>query len=99
MTTREEKGTSGGTGLLRRRARPPEITTPPAGTVLPPHVRTGAPDIPVTTVTPALPPGWEPVGSQGGAQAPARTGAQEQAQEQAQEEARTGAQAEAGAQE
>ncbi|GAA3495664.1 hypothetical protein GCM10019016_027640 [Streptomyces prasinosporus] len=48
-----------GTGLLRRDRRPPEITTPPAGTVLPDHVRTGAPDIPVTSVTPALPPGWE----------------------------------------
>ncbi|MFC8140688.1 sensor histidine kinase [Streptomyces paradoxus] len=51
------------TGLLgrrRRRAeRTPEITTPPAGTVLPAHVRTGAPDVPVTSVTPALPPGWE----------------------------------------
>ncbi|WP_308011724.1 sensor histidine kinase [Streptomyces plumbidurans] len=51
------------TGLLRRRPKAPEITTPPAGTVLPPHVRTGAPDIPVTSVTPALPPGWEPVGA------------------------------------
>ncbi|MDN0195453.1 histidine kinase [Streptomyces sp. S.PNR 29] len=49
------------TGLLRRRPKTPEITTPPAGTVLPAHVRTGAPDIPVTSVTPALPPGWEPV--------------------------------------
>ncbi|GHD10921.1 hypothetical protein GCM10010313_33480 [Streptomyces violarus] len=48
-------------GLLRRRPKTPEITTPPAGTVLPSHVRTGAPDIPVTSVTPALPPGWEPV--------------------------------------
>lgn len=48
------------TGLLRRRPKTPEITTPPAGTVLPPHVRTGAPDIPVTSATPALPPGWEP---------------------------------------
>ncbi|MFH8660045.1 sensor histidine kinase [Streptomyces afghaniensis] len=47
------------TGRLRRRPRTPEITTPPAGTVLPAHVRTGAPDIPVTSVTPALPPGWE----------------------------------------
>ena len=50
------------TGLLGRRRRRaeqnPEITTPPAGTVLPPHVRTGAPDVPVTSVTPALPPGW-----------------------------------------
>ncbi|WP_375136655.1 histidine kinase [Streptomyces sp. A244] len=54
------------TGLLgrrRRRAqRTPEITTPPAGTVLPAHVRTGAPDVPVTSVTPALPPGWEAAG-------------------------------------
>ncbi|MGW0474006.1 histidine kinase [Streptomyces coeruleorubidus] len=51
-------------GLLRRRraANPPEITTPPAGTVLPVHARTGAPDVPVTSVTPALPPGWEAVG-------------------------------------
>ncbi|MGA5359109.1 histidine kinase [Streptomyces purpurascens] len=48
-------------GLLRRRPKTPEITTPPAGTVLPSHVRTGAPDIPVTSVTPALPPGWERV--------------------------------------
>ncbi|MFI6376353.1 sensor histidine kinase [Streptomyces sp. NPDC050546] len=48
-------------GLLRRRPKTPEITTPPAGTVLPSHVRTGAPDIPVTSATPALPPGWEPV--------------------------------------
>ncbi|AWW37837.1 sensor histidine kinase [Streptomyces cadmiisoli] len=47
-----------GVGLLRRRPKPPEITTPPAGTVLPAHVRTGAPDIPVTSATPALPPGW-----------------------------------------
>ncbi|MFF8936947.1 histidine kinase [Streptomyces paradoxus] len=47
-------------GRRRRRAeRTPEITTPPAGTVLPAHVRTGAPDVPVTSVTPALPPGWE----------------------------------------
>ncbi|MFJ4277818.1 histidine kinase [Streptomyces massasporeus] len=54
------------TGLLGRRRRRaeqnPEITTPPAGTVLPPHVRTGAPDVPVTSVTPALPPGWEAAG-------------------------------------
>ncbi|MFD4606513.1 histidine kinase [Streptomyces sp. NPDC058440] len=56
MATTEER-----TGLLRRRPRIPEITTPPAGTVLPAHVRTGAPDIPVTSVTPELPPGWEPV--------------------------------------
>ncbi|MFJ6126596.1 sensor histidine kinase [Streptomyces griseoviridis] len=49
-------------GRLRRRGtsgKPTEITTPPAGTVLPAHARTGAPDIPVTSVTPALPPGWE----------------------------------------
>ncbi|WP_237406455.1 sensor histidine kinase [Streptomyces sp. M2CJ-2] len=45
---------------LRRLPRAAEITTPPAGTVLPEHVRTGASDIPVTSVTPALPPGWEP---------------------------------------
>ncbi|GGW88906.1 hypothetical protein GCM10010383_17690 [Streptomyces lomondensis] len=55
-------------GLLGRRRRrvekPPEITTPPAGTVLPAHVRTGAPDVPVTSVTPALPPGWEAVGGE-----------------------------------
>ncbi|MFE7900757.1 sensor histidine kinase [Streptomyces sp. NPDC057424] len=53
------------TGLLgrrRRAGRTPEITTPPAGTVLPVHVRTGAPDVPVTSVTPALPPGWEAAG-------------------------------------
>ncbi|MEV6509215.1 histidine kinase [Streptomyces sp. NPDC051642] len=50
------------TGLLRRRPKPPEITTPPAGTVLPDHVRSGATDIPVTSVTPALPEGWAPVG-------------------------------------
>ncbi|MFF9484435.1 histidine kinase [Streptomyces sp. NPDC014676] len=55
MTTIRER-----TGLFRRAAGPSEITTPPAGTVLPPHARTGAPDIPVTSVTPALPPGWEP---------------------------------------
>ncbi|MFH9010370.1 sensor histidine kinase [Streptomyces sp. NPDC017943] len=56
-------------GLLRRRRRVdrnPEITTPPAGTVLPAHVRTGAPDVPVTSVTPALPPGWEAAGAVGG---------------------------------
>lgn len=57
MTTTRER-----TGLFRRAAGPSEITTPPAGTVLPPHARTGAPDIPVTSVTPALPPGWEPAG-------------------------------------
>ncbi|WP_435282221.1 sensor histidine kinase [Streptomyces koelreuteriae] len=54
-------------GLLRRRPKTPEITTPPAGTVLPTHARTGAPDIPVTSVTPALPPGWEAV--EGGGEA------------------------------
>lgn len=56
------------TGLLGRRRRraeqTPEITTPPAGTVLPAHVRTGAPDVPVTSATPALPPGWEAVGGE-----------------------------------
>ncbi|GAB2724473.1 sensor histidine kinase [Streptomyces bullii] len=55
QTTRER------TGLLRRRPRPPKITMPPAGTVLPDHVRTGAPDVQVTSVTPALPSGWESV--------------------------------------
>ncbi|WP_374386071.1 histidine kinase [Streptomyces sp. D2-8] len=59
------------TGLLGRRRRrraeqTPEITTPPAGTVLPAHVRTGAPDVPVTSVTPALPPGWEAAGGRAG---------------------------------
>ncbi|MFF9406781.1 sensor histidine kinase [Streptomyces anandii] len=68
-TTEERTGHTERTGLLRRRPRVPEITTPPAGTVLPAHVRTGAPDIPVTSVTPALPPGWEP------ARAPADPGA------------------------
>ncbi|MDT0387157.1 sensor histidine kinase [Streptomyces dubilierae] len=53
---------SGLLGRRRRADRTPEITTPPAGTVLPAHVRTGAPDVPVTSVTPALPPGWEPDG-------------------------------------
>ncbi|MEY7975926.1 two-component sensor histidine kinase, partial [Streptomyces pilosus] len=57
MTTTRER-----TRLLRRPAEPSEITTPPAGTVLPPYARTGAPDIPVTSVTPVLPPGWEPAG-------------------------------------
>lgn len=56
MTTTRER-----TRRLRRPAKPSEITTPPAGTVLPPHTRTGASDIPVTSATPALPPGWEPV--------------------------------------
>ncbi|MFE4048262.1 histidine kinase [Streptomyces sp. YIM B13518] len=55
MTTTGER-----TGLFRRAPRPSEITTPPTGTVLPPHARTGAPDVPVTSATPALPPGWEP---------------------------------------
>jgi signal transduction histidine kinase len=55
MTTTGER-----TRLLRRAPKPSEITTPPAGTVLPDYARTGAPDIPVTSVTPALPPGWEP---------------------------------------
>ncbi|MBK3575215.1 two-component sensor histidine kinase, partial [Streptomyces sp. MBT65] len=50
------------TRLLRRRPGPTEITTPPAGTVLPDHVRSGATDIPVTSVTPALPEGWVPAG-------------------------------------
>ncbi|MGI5457461.1 histidine kinase [Streptomyces sp. CA-249302] len=53
-TTREASG------LLWRRPKTPEITTPPTGTVLPAHARTGAPDVPVTSVTPALPPGWVP---------------------------------------
>ncbi|WP_431985976.1 sensor histidine kinase [Streptomyces griseoflavus] len=59
MTTTRER-----TRLLRRPvpAEPSEITTPPAGTVLPPYARTGAPDIPVTSVTPVLPPGWAPAG-------------------------------------
>ncbi|MEV0487403.1 histidine kinase [Streptomyces sp. NPDC050508] len=60
MATTDER-----TGLLRRRPRPAEITTPPAGTVLPDHVRSGASDIPVTSVTPALPPGWVRAGSTG----------------------------------
>ncbi|MDF3298140.1 sensor histidine kinase [Streptomyces tropicalis] len=68
MTSTKER-----TGLLRRRPRAPEITTPPAGTVLPAHVRTGAPDIPVTSVTPALPPGWEPANAPPGV--PRQTGA------------------------
>ncbi|WP_030929640.1 sensor histidine kinase [Streptomyces sp. NRRL S-646] len=58
-TTEERAGREERTRLLRRRPRTPEITTPPAGTVLPPHARTGAPDIPVTSATPQLPPGWE----------------------------------------
>ncbi|MEU3995189.1 histidine kinase [Streptomyces fungicidicus] len=61
MTTTRDRA-----GLFRRAAGPPEITTPPAGTVLPPHARTGAPDIPVTSATPALPPGWEPAGPEAG---------------------------------
>ncbi|MBT3151567.1 two-component sensor histidine kinase [Streptomyces sp. CHD11] len=56
-TTRERTLTR---RLRRPAAEPSEITTPPAGTVLPPHARTGAPDIPVTSVTPMLPAGWEP---------------------------------------
>ncbi|WP_149547397.1 sensor histidine kinase [Streptomyces marokkonensis] len=60
MTTTRER-----TRLLRRPAKPSEITTPPAGTVLPPYARTGAPDVPVTSVTPALPPGWEPAAADG----------------------------------
>ncbi|MFJ8592753.1 histidine kinase [Streptomyces sp. NPDC093598] len=63
-------------GLLGRRRRrseqTPEITTPPAGTVLPAHVRTGAPDVPVTSVTPALPPGWEVAGALVGGEPTAR---------------------------
>ncbi|QEU87509.1 sensor histidine kinase [Streptomyces viridosporus] len=61
MTTTGER-TGDRAGLLRRRPRTPEITTPPAGTVLPAHVRTGATDIPVTSATPVLPPGWEAAG-------------------------------------
>ncbi|MET7680314.1 histidine kinase [Streptomyces sp. NPDC005423] len=57
MTTTAERK-----GLLRRRPKTTEITGPPVGTVLPDHVRTGAADIPVTSVTPALPPGWAPTG-------------------------------------
>ncbi|CAL9567525.1 hypothetical protein SUDANB176_04771 [Streptomyces sp. enrichment culture] len=68
MTTTGER-----TGLLRRHPGPPEITTPPAGTVLPEYARTGAPDIPVTSVTPALPPGWEPAVGEG-TDGPAREG-------------------------
>ena len=59
-TTEEREGREKRRRLLPRRPRTPEITTPPAGTVLPPHARTGARDIPVTSATPALPPGWEP---------------------------------------
>ncbi|MFJ5301642.1 sensor histidine kinase [Streptomyces sp. NPDC088350] len=62
MATTEERER---TGLLRRRPKPAEITTPPAGTVLPDHVRSGASDIPVTSVTPALPPGWVRAGGTG----------------------------------
>ncbi len=68
MTTTRER-----TRLRRRPAEPSEITTPPAGTVLPPYARTGAPDVPVTSVTPVLPPGWEPVrgpGAAGGTEPP-----------------------------
>ncbi|MFI8229467.1 sensor histidine kinase [Streptomyces sp. NPDC085900] len=53
MATTKERG-----GPPRRRPRTARITTPPTGTVLPDHARTGAPDVPVTSVTPALPPGW-----------------------------------------
>ncbi|MGW5196900.1 sensor histidine kinase [Streptomyces spiralis] len=78
MTTTEAQGTHR-TGLLRRRPRIPEITTPLAGTVLPAHVRTGAPDIPVTSATPALPPalppGWEPAAGAGTVPPPGRTAA------------------------
>ncbi|MFE6284802.1 histidine kinase [Streptomyces sp. NPDC057877] len=58
MPTWQTSDEDPGIGLLRRRprtAKPPEITTPPAGTVLPVQARTGAPDIPVTSATPALP--------------------------------------------
>ncbi|MFF4798397.1 histidine kinase [Streptomyces sp. NPDC001351] len=58
-TTEERAGRGERTRLLRRRPKTPEITTPPAGTVLPPHARTGAHDVPVTSATPQLPPGWE----------------------------------------
>lgn len=79
--TGERAGEQAGerTGLLGRRRRrrravqTPEITTPPAGTVLPAHVRTGAPDVPVTSVTPALPPGWEAVGALAGGEPTLRT--------------------------
>ncbi|MEU3946290.1 histidine kinase [Streptomyces sp. NPDC029526] len=50
MTTTRERA-----ARLRRRPRSAEITTPPAGTVLPDHARTGAPDVPVTTATPRVP--------------------------------------------
>src|SRR5690606_33453144 len=50
MTTTRERA-----ARLRRRPRSAEITTPPAGTVLPDHARTGAPDVPVTSATPRLP--------------------------------------------
>ncbi|MFD8230482.1 sensor histidine kinase [Streptomyces sp. NPDC059696] len=61
--------------LLRLRPKTPEITTPPAGTVLPDHVRTGAPDIPVTYATPALPPGWVPADAPASAGPPGRASA------------------------
>ncbi|WP_432057229.1 sensor histidine kinase [Streptomyces sp. bgisy022] len=50
MTTTRERA-----ARLRRRPRSAEITTPPAGTVLPDHARTGAPDVPVTSATPRVP--------------------------------------------
>ncbi|MET7291950.1 histidine kinase [Streptomyces griseoloalbus] len=74
MTTTGER-TGRRTRLLRRPAKPAEITTPPAGTVLPEYARTGAPDIPVTTATPALPPGWEPATPAQPNEAPAADGA------------------------
>ncbi|WNM29892.1 histidine kinase [Streptomyces sp. Li-HN-5-11] len=58
MTTTKERTER--TRLLRRRPRTPETTGPPTGTVLPSHVRTGAADTPVTSVTPGLPPVPEP---------------------------------------
>ncbi|MFF4358483.1 sensor histidine kinase [Streptomyces sp. NPDC001604] len=58
-TTGERAGREARTRLLRRRPKTQEITTPPSGTVLPPHARTGAHDVPVTSARPQLPPGWE----------------------------------------
>ncbi|CAL9436307.1 sensor histidine kinase [Streptomyces sp. enrichment culture] len=49
MTTTRERA-----ARLRRRPRSAEITTPPTGTVLPDHARTGAPDVPVTSATPRV---------------------------------------------
>lgn len=70
MTTTRER-----TGLFRRAAELSDITTPPAGTVLPPRTRTGAPDVPVTSATPALPPGWEPAEpGEGGSDSPSHGG-------------------------